>query len=308
MVADVRWKNLPAGVREQYPWPGKYLALEPFEGRPLRMHYLDEGTGDPLLFVHGNPTWSFYWRKLVADLSRDHRCIAVDHVGCGLSDKPGRAYPYRLRDHIENLSHLVDALDLHDLTLVVHDWGGAIGLGAALKHLDRVKRLVVFNTAAFMAPVPAEIRVCRWPVLGEVVIQGLNGFLRTGFWRATRDRRRFRGDVARGYLAPYDSWSHRYAHLAFIRDIPIEPDHPTRAVIDELDRRLDELAHLPVTFIWGAHDFVFTPAFLQRFVERFPDPEVHLLDDAAHFVVEDAHERIVPIVRSFLERHPIPRG
>ena len=188
---------------------------------------------------------------------------------------------------------------------MVHDWGGAIGLGTALKQLDRIKRLVIFNTAAFIDHVPVEIRMCRWPGVGEAVIQGMNGFLRAGFWRATWDRSRFKGDVARGYMAPYNSWENRYAHLAFIRDIPIEADHPTRSIINEIDRRLDELAHLPTTFIWGTHDFVFTTAFLERFLTRFPDPEVHLLEDAAHFVVEDAHEKIVPIVRSFLDRHPL---
>lgn len=301
----MRWKDLPAPVRDEYPWPGKFLNLQLEGGQVLRMHYLDEGSGEPLLFVHGNPTWSFYWRKLVDGLKDKHRCIAVDHIGCGLSDKPGEEYAYRLEDHIENLSYLMEALDLTDVTLVVHDWGGAIGLGTALKQLDRIKRLVIFNTAAFMAPVPAEIRMCRWPYVGEVVIQGFNGFLRTGFWRATWDRKRFKGAVAQGYMAPYDTWDNRYAHLAFIRDIPIEDGHPTRKIIDEIDSRLDELTHLPTVFIWGTHDFVFTTEFLERFLERWPDPEVHLLDDAAHFVVEDAHEKIVPIVRDFLQRNPL---
>lgn len=299
------WKSLPEGVRAEYPWPGRFLNLQLDDGRQLRMHYLDEGKGEPLLFVHGNPTWSFYWRKLVGGLSDNYRCIAVDHIGCGLSDKPGKDYSYRLEDHIHNLSYLIEALDLRDVTLVVHDWGGAIGLGTALRHVDRIKRLVIFNTAAFIAPVPAEIRATRWPWVGELVIQGLNGFVRGGFLRATKQRQRFRGAVREGYLAPYDSWDNRYAHLAFIRDIPIEPGHPTKKIIDEIDARLGELSHLPTVFIWGTHDFVFTTAFLERFLVRWPNPEVHLLDQAAHFVVEDAHEQIVPIVRSFLERNAI---
>ena len=301
----MEWQDLPKPVQGEYPWPGKFINLQLDDGRSLRMHYLDEGTGEPLLMVHGNPTWSFYWRKLVAGLSDNYRCIAVDHIGCGLSDKPGDDYSYRLEDHIENLSYLIEALDLHDITLVVHDWGGAIGLGTALKHVDRIKRMVIFNTAAFIAPVPVEIRMCRWPYVGELVIQGMNGFVRAGFWRAIQDRKRFKGAVGQGYLAPYNSWDNRYAHLAFIRDIPIEEDHPTRKIINEIDNRLEELNHLPVVFLWGTNDFVFTTEFLEKFLVKFPDPEVHLLEQAAHYVVEDAHEEILPIVRSFLERHPL---
>src|SRR4029077_21135086 len=108
----------------------------------MMMHYLDEGRGEPLLFVHGNPTWSFYWRTLVTGLSDRYRCIVPDHIGCGLSDKP-QGWTYNLQGHIDNLVQLIDALDLRDITLVVHDWGGPIGMGAALKHADRIKRIVI---------------------------------------------------------------------------------------------------------------------------------------------------------------------
>ncbi len=304
----VQHADLSDAVRAHYPWPGRYLNIQGAEslkeGEILRMHYLDEGTGEPLLMVHGNPTWSFYWRTLVADLSKDYRCIVPDHIGCGLSDKP-QDWSYRLEDHIENLSILIEALDLHDVTLVVHDWGGAIGFGAALKHSNRIKRLVIFNTAVFLGPVPFSIRMCRWPMLGPAMVQGLNGFIRVGLIRAIADRSRMKGGVGAGYLAPYNSWNNRIAHLQFIRDIPLEDDHPTRRVIQELDNRTGELNHLPAVFIWGEKDFVFTTAFLEKWLEKFPDPEVHILAEAAHFVVEDAHEKILPIVRGFLGRHPL---
>ena len=291
---------------ELYPFTPKQLRLE----SGWSLSYVDEGPADAagaptILMVHGNPTWSFYWRTLVKGLEGDYRCIVPDHIGCGLSDKPND-WTYRLSDHIDNLSYLIEALDLHDVTLVVHDWGGAIGFGAALKHPDRIKRLVVFNTAVFTGPVPAEIRWCRAPVVGELVIQGMNGFIRAGLFRAIADRNRMKGAVGQGYMAPYNSWKNRYAHLAFIRDIPLENDHPTLRVINELDKRVTELAHLPTLFIWGEKDFVFTTAFLQRFLDRWTtEPEVVLLPEAAHFVVEDAHEQIVPTMRDFLGRHPI---
>jgi cis-3-alkyl-4-acyloxetan-2-one decarboxylase len=309
-VSQARHNDLPAVVRNHYPWQGRYLNIRGAEslrdGQSLRMHYLDEGKGEPLLMVHGNPTWSFYWRTLVSDLAPQYRCIVPDHIGCGLSDKP-QDWTYRLQDHIENLSILIEALDLHDVTLVVHDWGGAIGFGAALKHLPRIKRLVLFNTAVFLGPVPLSIRMCRWPLVGPAVVQGLNGFIRVGLLRAIADRTRMKGGIGKGYLAPYNSWKNRIAHLQFIRDIPLEEDHPTRRLIQELDERTDELSNLPALLIWGEKDFVFTTDFLKRWQAKFPEAEVHTLPNAAHFVVEDAHETIIPLVRSFLNRHPLPQ-
>jgi len=240
----------------------------------------------------------------VSDLAPHYRCIVPDHIGCGLSDKP-QDWSYRLQDHIENLSILIEALDLHDVTLVVHDWGGAIGFGAALKHLPRIKRLVIFNTAVFLGPVPLSIRMCRWPVVGPAMVQGLNGFIRVGLLRAIADRRRMKNGVGLGYLAPYNSWKNRIAHLQFIRDIPLEADHPTRGLIQELDDRTGELGALPALIIWGERDFVFTHRFLERWQAKLPQAEVHTLPDAAHFVVEDAHETIIPLLRGFLNRHPL---
>jgi haloalkane dehalogenase len=268
------------------------------------MHYLDQGEGEPLLMVHGNPTWSFYWRTLVAPLSTEHRCIVPDHIGCGLSDKP-QDWSYHLADHIQNLCELIEALDLRDITLLVHDWGGAIGLGAALKNSDRIKRLVIFNTSVFMAPIPLSIRMCRWPVVGPAVVRGLNGFARVGLVRAIADRSRMKNGVGEGYLAPYDSWNNRVAHQRFVEDIPIEANHPTRGPLQELESRVAELNHLPTLLIWGEQDFVFTTHHRDCFVQQFPEAELHSWADASHFVVEDAHERIVPLLRDFMGRHPI---
>ena len=300
VVRTMQHADLSDAVRRLYPWPGNDFT--PSCGH--RLHYVDEGSGDTLLMVHGNPTWSFYWRTLVHGLSDQYRCVVPDHVGCGLSDKP-KEWRARLSDHIDNLVELIDHLDLTDITLVVHDWGGAIGFGAALKRPERFKRLVVFNTAVFIMPVPLSIRLSRLPVLGEPMVLGINGFLRVGMYRALVDGSRWKGGVADGYLAPYDSWENRRAMLKFIRDIPLEDGHPTGETIQWLDDNVASLNHLPTVFVWGDKDFVFTPAFLENWQGRFPDAEVHRFPDAGHFVVEDAHERIVPIVRDFLQRHPV---
>lgn len=197
-----RAELLPPQVRQHYPFEGRLLTTRAPTGERVALHYVDEGQGDPILFVHGNPTWSFYWRRLVQAFSATNRCVAVDHVGCGLSDKP-QEYPYTLAQHIDNLSQLIETFDLRDITLVVHDWGGPIGLGAALRHRERFRRIVLFNTGCFEGPIPPEIRMCRWPGWGDAVIRGLNGFVRVGLFRATADRARFADGVGDGYLAPY---------------------------------------------------------------------------------------------------------
>lgn len=293
--------SLPSPLRAQYPWTGRTLPVGP---RGLGLHHLDVGEGEPLLMVHGNPTWSWYYRHLVHALSDERRCIVPDHIGCGLSDKP-LDWSYRLADHVDNLSELVEHLDLQDATLVVHDWGGPIGLLTALRHAHRFKRLVLFNTAFFLGPLPPEIRICRHRPMGELLIQGMNGFVRGLLVRATAQRGLTRTTAGRGYLWPYDSWDARVANLRFVQDIPMEPDHPTRGLIEELSERISELAHLPTQMIWGEQDFVFTTDFLARARQNFPDAEVHSFSDAGHLVIEDAHERIVPLMRDFFSRHPV---
>ncbi len=286
--------------RSLYPFTSHELSLA-----GLRYHYLDEGAGEPLLMVHGNPTWSFYWRNLIRDLRSDYRCVAVDHMGCGLSDKP-EPYPYSLSQHIDNLVRLIESLDLRDITLLVHDWGGAIGLGTALRLPERFARIVLFNTAAFPPPfVPLRIRMCRTPLVGSWAMRRLNAFARAAVTMATEKPDRMTQVVKDGLLAPYDSWANRVAIDAFVRDIPLTRAHPTWSVLEGIEAGLTTLADRPVQMIWGMKDWCFRPSCLERFEQHFPAAEVHRLADAGHYVVEDAHERIVPLVRDFLARHPI---
>jgi haloalkane dehalogenase len=267
-----------------------------------RYHYVDEGRGAPLVMVHGNPTWSFYWRHLVDGLKDQNRTVVPDHMGCGLSDKPQR-YPYSLAQHTANLVKLIDHLQLESATLVVHDWGGPIGLGAALQRPERFSRLVIFNTGAFPPPfVPLRIRVCRTPLLGTFALRGLNLFARAALRMATNHPQRMTPPVKAGLLAPYDSWRNRVAISGFVRDIPMTRWHPTWGTLAQLERQLPSLADRPVQIIWGMRDWCFKPLCLDRLLETFRTAEVHRLEDAGHYVVEDAHERIVPLVRDFLKK------
>jgi len=281
-----------------YPFASHYLDLS-----NVRLHYLDEGPREaaPVVLVHGNPTWSFYWRTLIPGLSRGHRVVVPDHIGCGYSDKP-QDYPYTLEQHIRNLETLIDHLGLKDLSLVMHDWGGGIGAGYATRHPQNVQRLVVCNTSAFFRPVLyAPIRLARAPLVGDLLVRGLNAFALGALVIGTSQRRRFTAQVRAGYLAPYNNWKNRVAILGFIRDIPMNPRHPTRKTIDEIEARLPLLEDKPILALWGADEPVFTSeTYLAGWREHFPEIEAHILDHAGHYVVEDAHERMLPLLMQFL--------
>ena len=288
--------NNSTSWRSEYPFPSQYLELG-----SLRYHYLDEGNGSPLVFVHGNPTWSFYWRHLVREFSHDYRAIAVDHIGCGLSDKPA-GYSYTLQQHQQNLKTLVEHLDLQDITLVVHDWGGAIGLGSLLQVPERLSRVILLNTGAFPPfYVPWRIRLCRFPLLGSFAIRYFNLFARAALSMAVAKRERMTSPVKQGLLAPYNSAANRVAIDGFVRDIPFTRRHQTWNVLAQLEAQLASISHLPVQIIWGMKDWCFDGRCLQRFETMFPNAEVHRLEDAGHYVLEDAHEKILPMMRSFLE-------
>jgi pimeloyl-ACP methyl ester carboxylesterase len=293
--------NPRAGFESEYPFPSKFFDLD-----GVRYHYyIDEGAGETLLCVHGNPTWSFAWRNVVKDLSRDYRVVAIDHIGCGFSDKP-QEYEYHLSKHIDNLSRFIVGLDLTKITLLAHDWGGAIGMGAAGKLRERFARFVLFNTAAFRSQlIPWRIAVCRWPIVGPLGVRGLNLFARSALWMAVCRRERMTAPVRNGFLAPYGNWHDRVAILRFVQDIPLSPSHPSYGTLVAVEESLAIFQKSPVMFVWGMRDWCFTPIFLDEFLARFPDAESLRLSDAGHYVFEDAFEEIVPRVREFLEKHPL---
>jgi cis-3-alkyl-4-acyloxetan-2-one decarboxylase len=267
------------------------------------MHYLDEGPRDApvVLMVHGNPSWSFYWRRLVAALSSTHRVIVPDHVGMGLSDRPQR-WPYRLADHVDNLTKLVDHLGVRRFSLAVHDWGGAIGMGLATERPDALVSSIVTNTAAFRSrDIPPSIASVRIPVFGRVAVLRFNAFAGAATFRGVE--RRMDDATKRGFLAPYGNPHDRIATLRFVEDIPLRAAHPSYARLQRIEERLPLLADKPMLLLWGERDFCFTPKFRARWQQLFPRAEVRAYDDVGHYVMEDAHERVVPEARAFYAAH-----
>lgn len=291
--------NISEAWRAEYPFASHW-----FDVGPGRVHYVDEGAGEsPLLFVHGNPTWSFHWRRLIAALRSTHRCVAIDHLGCGLSDKPQR--PYQLAERIDHLGQLIDQLDLRDVTLVAQDWGGAIGLGAMLQRQDRLKKVLLFNTGAWPPRhIPWRIAVCRTPLLGKLGLQGANLFSRAALRMTLSRQRGLSRETAAGYLAPYNNWANRRAVYEFVADIPTRPTDPTWQTLAGIDARLPELAGLPIRLVWGMQDWCFDPTCLDRFVSYWPDAEVVRLQDVGHWVPEDAPEDSLRLLSEFVSEAP----
>ncbi len=284
--------------------------LFPFErhyfdrGDGVRMHYVDEGQGPPVVCVHGNPTWSFYYRNVILALQDDHRVIAPDHVGMGLSDKPDDAhYAYTLQARVDDLTRFIDSLRLNEpLTLVVHDWGGMIGFAWAVQHPEQVAKLVVLNTGAFPLP---EDKKFPWPLaltrtpLGALLVRGGNAFSLAAT-RMAMTHNQMPADVRRAYTAPYDSWANRIATLRFVQDIPLQPGAPGFDIVKDTEAQLHKLAHLPMLIGWAGRDFVFDDAFLRVWQKHFPQAEVLYFENAGHYVLEDAAAELVPRIAAFI--------
>jgi cis-3-alkyl-4-acyloxetan-2-one decarboxylase len=283
-----------------------------FDRGGLRLHYIDEGAGEPIVMLHGNPTWSFMYRNLLGALVDSNRVIVPDHIGCGLSDKPDDSrYTYSLANRVDDLERLLDHLGLdRELTLVLHDWGGMIGMVFAARHPERIARLIVTNTAAFhkpaAKPLPRALAICRSGPLGALLVQGCNAFC-LGTALIGCKKQPMPRAVRAGFIAPYDSWSHRVAILRFVQDIPLRPGHSSYETVSWVQERLPLLESIPMMILWGMKDFVFDHHFLDEWVCRFPRAEVHRFPHAGHYLFEDERDSIKDRVRAFLAARPAIR-
>lgn len=274
-----------------------------------KMSFLDEGEGDPVVMLHGNPTWSFYYRNLILALRDKYRCIAPDHIGCGLSDKPPESlYDYSLKSRIDDLEALLDSLGLREnITLVVQDWGGMIGMAFAARHPERIKRIIATNTGAFPLPkskrLPFTLWIGRNTRLGAWLILKKNVFCRAAAKWCVK-RKPLPADVRAMYLEPYDSPAHRVAVLKFVQTIPLKPGDPGYDIVRDTALSLQKFRGVPTLLLWGLQDFVFDKHFLAEWRRYFPHAETHTWPDCGHYLLEDAGDEAIAKVREFLDRNP----
>ena len=287
------------------PHLAAFLASHPgrdWDRGGLRLHYLDEGEGPPVVMLHGNPSWSFLYRNLAEAVAPTHRVIVPDHIGCGLSDKPDDSrYEYTLASRVDDLEGLLDHLGVREgISLVLHDWGGMIGMAYAARHPERIAKLVVMNTAGFHMPkdksFPWALHVCRDTPAGAWAVRGLNAFVRGTAWIGCKNERMPR-PLRDAYAAPYGSWADRIAIHRFVQDIPLKPGDRAYDLVSFVEGRLDRLAHVPMLIGWGLKDFVFDEPFLREWSRRFPAAEVHRFPRAGHYVLEDEAATLVPTIR-----------
>ena len=285
--------------------------LYPFTGRRIdlggyAMHYLDEGKGETVLMVHGNPTWSFYFREVVKALSKDFRCIVPDHIGMGLSDRPDDGkYNYTLKSRIDDLDKLMELVaPKGPVTLIVHDWGGMIGMSWAVRHPERIKAIVALNTSCFRLPAekpfPTGLTIMRGNLTG--IPLRTSGFIRRVVLRSCTAKVTLLPAVMDGYHEPFDGWAASRAVHRFVQDIPLKPGDQAWDVVVGTESKLEKLKDVPMLLPWGMKDWVFDESFLNGWIKRFPKATVKRFEDCGHFLLEDAGGEVVALIKDFVGR------
>ncbi len=287
--------------------------LYPFAGRRIdlggyQMHYLDEGKGETVLMVHGNPTWSFYFREVVKALSPDFRCIVPDHIGMGLSDRPDDAhYNYTLKSRVDDLDKLMERVaPSGPVTLIVHDWGGMIGMSWAVRHPERIKAIVALNTSCFRLPAekpfPPGLTIMRGNLTG-IPLRAF-GFIRRVVLRSCTNKVTLSAEQMDGYHEPYNGWTQSRAVHRFVQDIPLQPGDQAWNTVVDTESKLEKLKNVPMFLPWGLKDWVFDEAFLNGWIKRFPKAAVKRYPEAGHFLLEDERGQVIPLIRDFV-RSPV---
>jgi haloalkane dehalogenase len=276
--------------RQEYPFAPQYI-----DTGAGKMHYIDEGSGPVVLMVHGTPTWSYLFRHFVRGLSSTNRCIAIDHLGFGLSEKP-RGWSYTPQAHAANLAMLINDLDLDDITLIVHDYGGPIGLSCAIDVPERVRNVVVMNSWLW----PFDNRTRRAgkffasPV-GRILYTHMNFSLRVMLRAAWGNRSKLTQSVYQHYAQPFAHPSDRQSTWILARAV----DEST-AWFEQLWRCREAIRHIPALIAWGMKDPFFRPNLLARWEECFASNRIVRLENTGHFVPEENWEFVLPIVRDFV--------
>lgn len=301
---DPVFATLPDHIRAQWPWRPRYTSVNGW-----RMHYIDEGTGDPIVLLHGNPTWGFLWRDMIGPLvAAGHRVVVPDQIGFGLSEKPVREQAHTLDGHAANLTALIRHLDLQRITLVCHDWGGPTGLSFALSNPSRIRALTIMSTWAWPLP-PAEFhtRIFPWrmmhaPVVAPYLLGRHAALAGRGVYLSVVDRERFRVRAQAAYEAMLPDPATRLLTWTWPRWIPLDS---TARALDRfiwIERELAKTSW-PTLLIWGREDEVFDAAtFSTRFKQMLPHAEGPHLVTGRHFLQEDSGPEIAALLQAFVAR------
>ncbi len=295
-------KTSTKGFAHIYPFKSNFLNINGH-----KLHYLDEGKGKPIIMIHGNPTWSFYFRNLVKKLSKKYRTIVPDHIGCGFSDKPDiKKYNYTLENRVNDFNFLIKNLNIKEkITLILHDWGGMIGLCWALKNINKIEKIIITNTSGFLLPKNKKLPLRLWILkylnfLAVPLVLGFNIFSRAALFMACKTR--LSKDIKKGLTVPYNSWKNRIATLMFVKDIPLTKKDKSYNLVKQVDENLFKLKKIPLMILWGKKDFVFDMNFLNEWKKRFPNAKIHLFKNAGHYVFEDKHQEACTLIKNFIEK------
>ncbi|MBF0113035.1 MAG: alpha/beta hydrolase [Desulfamplus sp.] len=300
------------GFDHLYPFKSNFLTINGGGSQNItlqhKMHYIDKGSGKAVLMLHGNPTWSFYFRSLIKELSANgFRAIVPDHIGCGFSDKPNPInYGYTLKNRVNDIEVLVNSLNLkpdEKISLILHDWGGMIGLAWAVQNLDIVDKIVITNTSGFFLPNDKKLPLRLWLIkylklFATPAVLGFNLFSFAALYMAPF--KKLQKEVKKGLTAPYNSWKNRVATLKFVQDIPITEADKSYELVKYVDENLFKLKKVQMAILWGEHDFVFDLSFFRQWKVRFPNVPVYLFKDAGHYLFEDKPNETASIIKNFL--------
>jgi haloalkane dehalogenase len=288
------------GFEDLYSYKSNY-----FKSHGFNMHYIDKGKGKPVLMVHGNPTWSFYFRGVIDKLSPNFRTIVPDHIGCGFSDKPtAKEYNYTLSNRVADLNKFIEYLDLKEkIILIVHDWGGMIGLAWALNNLSKIEKIVITNTFGFLKPqtkkFPLRLALIKYftPFAIPAVL-GFNLFSFAALYIAAKTT--LSKEVKKGLIAPYNSWKNRIATLKFVQDIPLNQNDESYDIVKNVDENLYKIKNFPILFLWGLKDFVFDKDVLKEWQKRIPDAQYHIFKNSGHYLFEDKPDETMLLIEKFI--------
>lgn len=284
-------EELPS-LKEEYPFKSHFCEISYGNGKLAKLHYLDEGTGPVILMLHGNPTWSFYFRNCVNYFKgKGFRCIVPDHMGCGLSDKP-QDYHYSLERRIQDIQQLLKHINIERFNLIVHDWGGAIGMGVAVQNPQTVQKIAILNSASYLSKwMPWRIALLRIKKLGAFLIRAFNLFAGPAVFMSVC--KPLNKNIQKGFLYPYQNWNDRIAVAKFVEDIPMSPSHPSYNCLSDIENKLPSLSEKKIGLFWGERDFCFNKKFYQRWTEIFPNASRKTFSNAGHYILEDAREAVL---------------